>query len=170
MALSEVEVKLCEAYERQGRDDLAYCVRNARVHQLLDSFFGTNFYTPAECLHSFLSSRHAMRLTLDPGSISEEFLLDREAMKSALHPGSPRGLWTLIDQWETETERKYEGDEGLALVKELNQRQLETRSRSKIVYPWQRMMRRSWKWCRKIMGRTREPIGARVPLFPSGLN
>jgi hypothetical protein len=39
MALSEVEVKLCEVYERQGRADLAHCVRNARVHQLLDPFF-----------------------------------------------------------------------------------------------------------------------------------
>ena len=153
MTLSPKEIKLIEAYERQGRTDLAECVRNARVHQLLDPFFGTDFYTPSGYLHEFLSSRHAMRLTLDPGSISEEFLLDPEAMKSALHPGSPREMWALIQQWETETEKKYEGDEGLALVKELDKRKWEAFSRSKIVYPLQEMMRRSWKRCRKIMGR-----------------
>ena len=154
MSLSERETKLIEAYERHGRAYLADCVRNARVHQLLDSFFGTDFYTPSEYLHDFLSNRHAMRFTLDPGSISEEFLHDREAMKSAIHPGSPREMWTLIYQWEAETKEKYEGDEGLALVKELNRRQLEARSRSRIVYPFQRMMRRSWKRCRKVVGMT----------------
>lgn len=154
MALSEREVKLCEAYERQGRADLAHCVRNARVHQLLDPFLGTDFYNQNECLHHFLSNRHAMIMTLDPSWCSEESSLDREAMKSTLHPSSILELNTLIHQWEIETEKKYEGDEGLALVKELNQRFWPNWSRSKIVYPFQRVMRRSWKRCREIIGKT----------------
>ena len=131
MALSEVEVKLCEAYERQGREDLAHCVRNARVHQLLDGFFGDDMYS---------------------GWRAKEFLSTRQAMKSTFNPGSSPEAMT-IQEWDIETERKYEGDEGLALVKELMQRQLDARSWSRIVYPLQRMMRRSWKRCRKIMGR-----------------
>jgi hypothetical protein len=132
MALSDMEIKLCEAYERQGREDLAHCVRNARVHQLLDPFFGTNMYFPWRG-KEMLSHLHAMKSTFNPGSSPETMT---------------------IQQWLTETEKKYEGDEGLALVKELNQRQLDTRSSSRIVYPLQRMMRRSWKRCRKILGRT----------------
>jgi len=132
MALSENELKLIEAYERHGREDLAHCVRNARIHQLLFGFFGHNMYTPW-CTKEFLSSRHAMKSTLNPGS-------------------SPKAI--TIQEWDIEIKRKYEGDEGLAMVRELDQRQLETRSRSDIVYPLQRVMRRSWKCCRKIMGRT----------------
>jgi len=132
MALSEVEVKLCEAYERQGRADLAYCVRNARVHQLLDAFFGTNMYFPWRA-KELLSHLHAMKTTFNPGS-------------------SPEAM--TIQQWLTETERRYEGDEGLALVKELNRRQLEARSSSRIVYPVHEVMRRSWKRCRKVVGMT----------------
>jgi hypothetical protein len=132
MTLSPKEIKLIEAYERQGREDLAHCVRNARVHQLLDGFFGHNMYFPWRG-KEMLSHLHAMKLTFNPGSSPETMT---------------------IQQWLTETEKKYEGDEGLALVKELNQRQLETRSRSRIVYPLQRVMRRSWKRCRKFMRRT----------------
>jgi hypothetical protein len=154
MALSEREIKLIEAYERHGREDLAHCVRNARVHQLLDPFFGTDHYDPAEYLHSFLSSRHAMMSIMDPGLISEESSLDHDAIKSSLHPGSRREMWTLINQWEAETEKKYEGDEDLALVKDLYQRFWQDWSRSKIVYPSQRVMRRSWKRCREIIGKT----------------
>jgi hypothetical protein len=109
MALSERVVKLCEAYERQGRADLAHCVRNARVHQLLDPFLGTDFYNQNECLHHFLSNRHAMIMTLDPSSSSKESSLDGEAMKSTLHPSSILELNTLIHQWEIETEKKVRG-------------------------------------------------------------
>jgi len=85
---------------------------------------------------------------------AEEFLSHRHSMKSILDPGSTFEATTSFRQWELETESKYEGDEGLALVKELNRRQLENRSSSGIVYPLQRIMRRSWKRCRKAVGMT----------------
>jgi hypothetical protein len=45
MALSDMEIQLCEAYHRHGRADLAECVESARVHQRLNGFFGTNLYS-----------------------------------------------------------------------------------------------------------------------------
>lgn len=137
MALSEMEVKLCEAYERRGRPDLAHCVRNARAHQLLDAFFGTDLYTPAEWLKDFLSHFYAMKLILDPGSRFERM--------------------TSIRQWDIETEKKYKGDEGLALVKQLDQERFKTRVPSRIVYPTQRMIGRMWRGCRRIIGRKADP-------------
>jgi len=134
MTLSDKEVKLIEAYERHGRADLAHCVKNARIHQLLFCFFDDDkfLYTTYKS-KKFMSCRHAMKSVFEPDSTPEAIT---------------------IQQWDMEMERKYEGDEGLAIVRELDQRQLETRSRSDIVYPLQRVMRRSWKCCRKITGRT----------------
>lgn len=133
MALSDMEIKLCEAYERQGRADLAHCVRNARVHQLLDGYFGYDMYRPGR---------------------REEFLVSRHAMISIFNADSSPEATTSVEQWEIETAEKYDGDEGLALVKKIDEQGYEARTRSKLVYPLQRAMRVVWKRCRSIVRMT----------------
>jgi len=116
MILSDREVKLCEAYERLGRDDLALCVKNARVYQLLDGFVGTDFYTNADDLRGFFLGRlHAMQRTLDPSC-------------------SPHTSST-IPQWINQMLEKHNGDQGLAVVKELDQQNSKARKPSKVIYP-----------------------------------
>jgi hypothetical protein len=126
MTFSELEVKLCEAYERRGRDDLAHCVKNARAYQLLDSYMGTDFYTYEDDLRGyFLGHFHAMQRTLDPNC-----RLDTS---------------TSISQWISQMTTKHEGDEGLAVVKELDRQSYKARRHSKVIYPLKRFFT---KWMR----------------------
>lgn len=129
MALSQMELKLCEAYTRQGREDLAHCVKNARVHQLLDGFFETDLYSVQGDLDGFLPYFHAMQATLDPDCVVDKS--------------------TSVHQWIFLTEKKYEGDEGLALVKALGQRNVQTRTTSKIAFPLKQAFSRVWNRFRK---------------------
>ena len=116
MALSELEVKLCEAYERRGRQDLADCVKNARVYQLLDSYLGTDFYTYEDNLRRyFLGHFHAMQRTLDPSCT-----LDTS---------------TSIPRWISQMTKKHEGDEGLTVVKEMDRQSHKARMHSRVIYP-----------------------------------
>jgi len=116
MALSELEVKLFEAYESHGRQDLAHCVKNARVYQLLDSYLGTDFYTYEDNLRRyFLEHFHAMQRTLDPSCT-----LDTS---------------TSIPPWISQMTKKHEGDEGLAAIKELDRQSSKARMHSRVIYP-----------------------------------
>jgi hypothetical protein len=116
MALSELEVKLFEAYERLGRQDLAHCVKNARIYQLLDSYLGTDFYTYEDNLRRyFLGHFHAMQRILDPSCSPDTS--------------------TSIPQWITRMSEKHEGDEGLAAVKEMDRQSYKARMHSRVIYP-----------------------------------
>jgi hypothetical protein len=114
---------LCEAYERQGRHDLAQCVKKARVHQLLDGFFDIDLYSSGDPrLKTLMPYLNAMQSTLDPNSNNESF--------------------TSIPQWTQHTTKKHEKDEGLALVQELDKRNRKAKGFSSIVYPAKRVLGR----------------------------
>jgi hypothetical protein len=124
MELSDLEIKLSAAYEKHGREDLAYCVKNARVHQLLHGFFGEDLYSPAGGLPGLLSYLQALKTTLDPGSTHAA---------------------TSLPEWDISAEMKYREDEGLEQVKKLDRERFKSKTRSEIVYPLQRAALRIWK-------------------------
>jgi hypothetical protein len=133
MALSGGELRLCEAYEKYGRKDLADCVRGARVYQLLDAFLSVDWYSSGE-VDGFLPYFQAMFKILDPND-------KREPAKS-------------LDQWVMETQKIHEKEDGLAAVLELDRvRRQGSRRRSIVVYPVQRCVLGVFKACRKALAR-----------------
>lgn len=125
MELSENEVKLCGAYERRGRDDLAHCVKTARVHQLLDAFLGSDLYSMEPAVNGyFLAYLHAVQRTLDPSCSPDTS--------------------TSVFEWIAKMEEKHQGDEVLALVKELDQQMWKTRRPSRIIYPLKQFLSLLW--------------------------
>lgn len=123
MKLSKMELKLIAAYEKHGREDLAQCVKNARVHQLLDGFLGVDL--PFGELASFIPTLQALRFTLDPGSTH---------------------VATSIEEWLVSAEMKYQKYDGLEHVRNLDRTWYMVRSRSEIVYPLRRAAFRIWRW------------------------
>jgi hypothetical protein len=132
MALSDMEIQLCEAYHRHGRADLAECVKSARVHQHLDGFFGTDLFSSFGYVEDLRESLHALQSTLDPNCDHE--------------------MWKSVREWQHSTEKKYQGDDGLELAKRLDRQHRETRTRSEFVYPLKRTMGLIRKGLRKMMG------------------
>jgi len=132
MPLSPLELKLCTAYERQGRGDLAQCIKSARVYQLLDGFLETDLYSPGRAL-SVLPYLHAMRSILDPSWTPEPF--------------KPVPIWF----WIKSMAKQREGEEGVALVQRLDYRNRKGRVPSKIVYPLKRTLCWAWKGFRNII-------------------
>jgi hypothetical protein len=133
MALSGGELRLCDAYEKYGRKDLADCVRGARVYQLLDAFLSVDWYSKGEV---------------------DGFLPYFQAMIKVLDPGDRREPATSLQQWVMETQKIYEKEDGLAGVLELDRlRRKGSRRRSIVIYPVQRCVLGVFKACRKALAR-----------------
>lgn len=135
MALSAMELMLCEAYERNGRLDLAECVKGARVHQLLDAFFSEDLYSFDGDLDQLLPTLHAMTTTLIPGADPEHI--------------------TSLRTWEIKTEQIYVKDEGLPGIRELQQIVNKGGRRpSTVLYPIKKWIGRIWQRCQGLFSRT----------------
>jgi hypothetical protein len=78
----------------------------------------------------FLAYFHALQRTLDPSCC----------------PDSSISKW----EWIAKMEGKYEADEGLAMVKELDQRMWKARRPSRVVYPLKQVFSLPWKLMKRM--------------------
>jgi hypothetical protein len=103
--LSPMELLLCAAYERHGRNDLADCVRNARVHQRLDSFISAEIFDRMGTREELLGRFYGLFKTFHPDSKED--------------PPVYTSPWSDVEQWMKKLEIKFASDEGLSAMKAL---------------------------------------------------
>lgn len=126
---TDLELGLCQAYERRGRTDLAECVRAGRVHNMLLSFLSLTSSFPRD---SFVKEFYALTKVLDPDSQEE--------------------LETVMWEWPIKRADKRAGDPVLKKVMEMRDRNRKSRNESRLAYPVQRFVSRLWKGFRETFG------------------
>jgi hypothetical protein len=121
------EEKLCAAYERRGRKDLADCVRDGRVYELLTAFLSEDVYGVDD---RFPEQFHALVKVLDPDSLEEK--------------------QTDVRQWQIRRENRFPDDTVMKRMGTLSLRVRKgRRGESRVAYPTQRWASRMWKRFRK---------------------
>jgi hypothetical protein len=123
------EEKLCAAYESRGRKDLADCVRDGRVYNLLTAFLSEDVYGVDD---KFPEQFHALVKVLDPDSREER--------------------QTRIRQWQIRRENRYPDDTVMKGMADMGLRVWKSQKQSRVAYPLQRWASRVWKECRKAVG------------------
>lgn len=92
------EKLLCEAYISKGRNDLAECVRNARLHQRISDMFKCGYW---------------------PLLPDENLLGMLNGLADAIAPSDKDILPTTLQQWQQETMARHADDPDLPTVVEL---------------------------------------------------